>query len=236
MARQTVQRKATPKANTTPLLTPIANNSGVKAGSIAVSNAPLATDAPVVGTQSTTPIVGVQPIVTDFAKAAEMQWRIYQANSEWIRFADIKAGALLTANGVVLATILSALKNNADVVRASLAALILAVFSGAALLVSAGCCLSCINPKTTRFHATHDPKTASLLFFGHIAEFKTKEAYQAQAKALGSEEVVFEQVSQQVWMNARVSRKKHRQVTLAVWSLAASIALALLAVLVTSLR
>jgi hypothetical protein len=187
MARRTIQHEATPMDNVAPLLTPATTDSGIGTGSSVAPNimpTTIATDA------------DTQAAATNFAKAAEMQWKVYQANNEWIRFADLKAGVLLTANGALLAVALSALKN-AEGLRANPFALSLAFLSGGALLVSVGYCLWCISPKTARFHAKHDRNTDSLLFFDHIAESE-KEDYRAKAKEMGSEETAYNQISQQV--------------------------------------
>jgi len=246
MTQQTTQPQKTPTAKVVPVPTP---NPASTAGSVItpkpappttpaiIASPTIPAPAPVVTTPpiSAHPVAAVQTVATNFAKATEMQWRIYQANNEWIRFADLKAGALLTANGAMLAATLSALKGNASVLLANPFALSFALLSGGALLVSVGNCLHCISPKTARFHKKHDPKTDSSLFFEHIAGF-TKEEYLTRAQEMGSDETAFEQVCQQVWINARVSRKKHEQVTRAIRALAVSIGFALIAALIAWFR
>ena len=219
-----IRKPAAPSASAAqrsiPAALPVVANAGAD-GPVVSPSAPL---------PQPSPVADVQTSVSLMARAAEMQWRIYQANNEWIRFADLKAGALLTANGALLAAALSALKDNGRFLRTHHGVLGFALLSGAALLVSFGYSLWCISPKTARFHARHDRHTDSLLFFEHIAAIG-KDTYLDKAKDLGSDESAYHQIAQQVWINSRVSQKKHRQITLAVRAFALSIVSALIAAL-----
>src|SRR5512135_1424766 len=70
--------------------------------------------------QPTTPTVPTETTLAPRAPglsgaATEALWRVYDATSEWIRFADAKAGAILTADALLLATaVLELLKRNQE--------------------------------------------------------------------------------------------------------------------------
>ncbi|HEY0075596.1 MAG TPA: Pycsar system effector family protein [Abditibacteriaceae bacterium] len=79
--------------------------------------------------------------------ATERLWRSYGVINEWIRFADAKAGALLTFNGVAIGAALSALKDqHAFFVKQPLIFITGSGF-GISLLLSAICALECIKPR-----------------------------------------------------------------------------------------
>lgn len=83
----------------------------------------------------------------DLDKATEQQWRVYGVINEWIRFADAKAGALLTLNGVLVAAAVGPIKDKWEDLLAHRPVLLLLAFAVAGLFVSAFYCLECIRPK-----------------------------------------------------------------------------------------
>ena len=160
--------------------------------------------------------------------ATEALWRVYDATSEWIRFADAKAGAILTADALLLATaVLELLKRNQEALpnhHLALGGVACAVLSSVALIASAIFCLVCIAP---RMHSSDGAK--SPLYFGHIAAHPDAAAYKTAAAVLDRPEESFDAISRQVWANARVAHTKYRLIAGAVWTLGLGLLFALIA-------
>lgn len=147
------------------------------------------------------------------ATLTEQQWKTFAVINEWLRFADTKAGAILTANGVLAGVAIGVLKDHRTYLLDHLWITGVATFGLLAVLGSASYCLLCIFPKTR----IGDPR--SLIFFDHIARKFPKDpgAYaQAVLDAAADRNEPFKQISQQVWANSLVAEKKHRQVACAI--------------------
>lgn len=143
--------------------------------------------------------------------AIEQQWRVYQLIQELIRFADAKAGAILTADGVLIGVILSLLKN--EKAPNTVPELLIATVVAALLAygISAWQCISCLLPR----RATEGK---SRIFFQHIADrieatYKT----QIQEETLASR---LDDLNGQIYQVARLCKTKYDYVNVAIWSAA----------------
>jgi hypothetical protein len=144
------------------------------------------------------------------ASATDQQWEIYKYINDQIRFADTKAAALLAANGVLTAALIGVLKDKDAFFRSHTFVLLLAAVGLLGLLASAGCCLMCIVPRLS----TGGPR--SLIFFDHIALFTGPDTYANSAETMADARQAFQEITRQVWANARVASRKHRWVARAV--------------------
>jgi hypothetical protein len=165
---------------------------------------------------------------TPAVQTAETLWRVYAATNEWIRFADAKAGAILTAEGVLAGAAVTALQGNKPFLESHI--LILLLFGAAllCLLASAGFCLSCIFP------SLNFGKAESLLYFAHIAEQFPQDhtAYTEQAKiVLQNPQEELNQIGQQVWANAKVATHKNQKIINALRFLLAALVLGVLGII-----
>lgn len=184
-------------------------------------------------TQPTTPTAPTEntptPRATGLSGAAtEALWRVYGATNEWIRFADTKAGAILAADALLLATAVPELmKRNQEAPpnhHFATVGVACAVLSSVALIASAIFCLVCIAPRMYSSDGAKSP-----LYFGHIAAHPDADAYKNAAAVLDRPEESFDAISRQVWANARIAHTKFRLIAEAVWTLGLGLLFALIA-------
>ena len=148
----------------------------------------------------------------NLAKATEHLWRTLQTINEWTRFADAKAAAVLTADGVLIGLAAGLLKDHWEPLKTHRFILLVAIVGIVAMIVSSIGCVMCIIPKLTVKGGTG---SGSRLFFDHIAQ-NDQATYLASAIDLADDERAFREVATQVWANAKVAREKHREVALAI--------------------
>jgi Family of unknown function (DUF5706) len=137
-------------------------------------------------------------------EAAEA-WKAVGLVNDWVKHAETKAAATLTAAGVVGGVLYNLIKNQQDA-KAPLA--VLAVVCAIAVVLSAGCAITALWP---RLRAKEPPTSA--LYFDHIARRHPKSAatYIEEFKHLvASPENLRDQLAQQIWANAHVARRKYR--------------------------
>lgn len=168
-------------------------------------------------------------------------WKAYQANAEWIRATDTKAGAVLAAAGVLVGVVASAVKDNrADILRNPV--LGNCVVLGTTLLVlSVVYGVNCISPTLgfrrkrglARSVTEFQDAKESVIYFEHVASLERPDDYALIAgEVFTHPEKAQAQVAQQVWALARVCSEKNRQVAWSIRLLALSLAFFALAVLV----
>lgn len=163
-----------------------------------------------------------RPPSGDWSDATDHLWRTLQTINEWTRFADAKAGAVLTANGVLGTLAAGFVKDHWAILAANRTIAILAFACGALLIGSSFVCVKCLLPKVKV-----KGETDSLLFFHHIA-LKDEEGYLiAAAEALHDDDKAFREVGKQVWANAKVAREKHQEIYWAIILTGGSLAFAL---------
>ncbi len=161
-----------------------------------------------------------RPPSREQAKATEHLWRTLQSINEWTRFADAKAGAILTADGVLGTLAASIVKEHWTDLSKHGFFRPLALVGGFFLMASAMVCVKCLYPKT---RVTGE--TRSLLYFHHIA-IDDLNKYLESTEALCDDEKANREVAKQVWANAKVAREKHREVAWAIGLTGASLACA----------
>ena len=153
----------------------------------------------------------------------EHLWHIYSTINEWIRAADIKAGLILTASGVI-ATVIAALEPTAlsrcldltipnVLLWLGMAAVILSVFFSA----------SCIAPRVRPLAPD------SLIFFGDIARAHCTPAEYADAWQgyTPNQRLLGEDLCSQIWANSHVAQCKFAAVNRATTAFAFAVFLLL---------
>ena len=151
--------------------------------------------------------------------AAEETWRIYDVVNEWVRFADAKAAVTLTADVVLAGAAIDVLKGNLgfiDDARFTGWVVALLVLAGIGLLKSVLFCLWCLAPRTGAGAPT------SLIFFSHIARRELTK-FRSEARTLSRPDVVFDQISEQVWLVSKVADRKHGLVRWSIITLGGSL-------------
>jgi hypothetical protein len=139
-------------------------------------------------------------------------WEIYNAINEWVRFADTKAGAVLAAQGIIVAVALPPLLENRVSIVGDCLLCTLLVLSALATLLSVALSLKCVTPRLKVGEAK------SLIFFGHIAQaFNDPDAYHATFERYRNDEKgLAGHIAHQVWANSKVAWTKYKDST---WAL-----------------
>jgi hypothetical protein len=130
--------------------------------------------------------------------------------SEWLKFAEAKNGALLVADTAILFGVFTVL-NRSTVQRVFIyLAVILVIVSAISSLVS-------FIPQLKVFSFTSKKragKKASLVFYGHIAEYEPQSYIEALHAESGTEPAVIAPMevdyAQQIITNSRIAVRKYR--------------------------
>lgn len=131
--------------------------------------------------------------------------------SDWIRFADAKAGAVLVVIGVALADLLEragALTSAANFISRWGIVATIAFWAGAGLAVA-----TTVSVIAALFPSVK-PGEASMAYFGHAAKAETATAYRQTVRGL-SESQLADLVAAQAWDLARIARAKFARIRLA---------------------
>ncbi|BCM90134.1 hypothetical protein IAD21_01985 [Abditibacteriota bacterium] len=162
------------------------------------------------------------PTDAEYKAATEHLWKTYEAINEWIRFADAKAGALLTINGVLIGAAISKIDNKQKFHPDQLfywIALVLAVVCGAYLVASAKDSLLCIKPILKDKPGAFPPPKPSTIYFEHIAQNPTLNDFHKAVLAVKGDKLAFEEIAAQVYAVSEVARQKHLHISSSVESL-----------------
>lgn len=151
----------------------------------------------------------------DVALAIETLWRAYGEVNEWIRAADIKAGTVLAANGVIIVAAVAMAVGTGSFTSIVLTHHLVGFFliaSMVAVIVSSIYAALCLTPILST------GAELCLLFIGHIhRHFPTVRSYeQAVRTTLTNPEANLKQISQEVWNSGRVADRK---LAFATWSI-----------------
>jgi Family of unknown function (DUF5706) len=153
--------------------------------------------------------------VTVVDVATEGLWRCLEQVNEWVRFADAKATAVLTADSVLFGALaLHGSGHGFSDSPVSSALTILGLSLAAASFVVG---ILVVLPRTSVPAAP-----PSLLYFSDVAaHFAARPAdYVEQARALAADEQrLADALAGQVWANAVVGSRKFRRVGLSIWLL-----------------
>lgn len=146
----------------------------------------------------------------------EMGWRTFENIREWIVFSDAKAGAVVAANGVIIAVLaLFRIEEGWFLQGVLLLTIVLSVVS---ITLASLAVLPNLNVGESR----------SVLFFAHIAKRrpvnKSPDRLQSQQDEFVSEfstvmhgpSRLLNELGSQVWANAEVAWRKYRYVTFAL--------------------
>ncbi|MGH8925553.1 MAG: Pycsar system effector family protein [Acidimicrobiia bacterium] len=131
--------------------------------------------------------------------------------SDWIRFADAKAGAVLVVIGVALADLLEragALTSAATATSRWGAVATIAFWAGGGLAVA-----TTVSVMAALFPSVK-PGEASEAHFGHVAEAESPTAYRQTLRGL-SESQLADHVAAQAWDLARIATAKFARIRLA---------------------
>jgi len=157
-------------------------------------------------------------------------WKTYETTSDLIKFADAKAGAVLAANGIIIGSLVANLQSSIVALHNHLALLILLLLIVAATTFSTYFSIVCLSPNT-KFVASD-----SLIFFGSVAQFQTRNLYEEAARvAFADDTALLTQLTQEVWATARVATSKYRAVAWAIRGLGVSVFLGIVVVAVALL-
>jgi hypothetical protein len=146
-------------------------------------------------------------------------WRTLEFVSEWVKFADAKAGAILAADGVLLALLIGQLDDS----RRSAVALAVLRCAIACAVSSGILAVWAVVPRV------HSSGSDSLIHYGRISKFASFENYRdtvTAAHAAGDE--IPTALMLHIWTLSRVARHKYRLISWAVRLLAAAIGVGVL--------
>lgn len=154
----------------------------------------------------------------------ESYWRTLHAVSEWIRFADAKAGATLAIDGVLLAIVTARLQ------APPTPPTLVSVGSLAAIAVAAASALFALWTVIPRAKKL---RTISIVHYGTIARFGTYAEYHKAATAAFTEDGrSAKELAAYSWALSRSAARKYQLVTIAIQLLVVAMALALASMLV----
>jgi hypothetical protein len=150
-------------------------------------------------------------------------WRTLQTVSDWLKFADAKAGATLAVDGAILALLAGRLRGSPkpepSTIVALFCAIALAAFSGL-LAVWA------VMPRTRRLGAD------SMVHYGTIAKFESAARYCAVSIATLADANEFAKtITRHIWTISRVAAQKYLLVIWSIRFLAGALAVGVLTLL-----
>ena len=173
------------------------------------------------------------------SQAIETQWKVLQSVNEWSRSMDTKAGAVLTADGILVGLAGTALKDNLPYLREHPLALVLVGLALFCLLASAWWAGRCLSP-TLGFEPKagilkHPTETAdipkSMLYFNDIAAQDEADYIQRAVTHLTDPANVLHDLAQQIHANAKVCSLKAKRIGWAVFWLMAAMGLSVVVLL-----
>lgn len=134
----------------------------------------------------------------------EHYWNTFTQINEWIRFADTKAGALITMNSIIIGFIASNLTTVKETISQNNCLIALSLLGSLSLLASLLFALKCILPNLS----VGEPK--SNIFFKHIS--KKHSNAQEFKKLLDNSPDILGDLKTQIWANSRVADNKYSAV------------------------
>lgn len=150
-------------------------------------------------------------------------WRILASISEWIRFADAKAGAALAVDGVMLVLLAGRLT------RVPPPAAYVAVIFSVALALAASSTLAAVwtvVPRMKRLGAN------AMVHYGTVAAFGTVDEYtSAITQMLSDPAKLSGALSEQIWTLSRAAAHKYKLVGTSIRLLACALAVGLVGLL-----
>jgi hypothetical protein len=149
-------------------------------------------------------------------------WQLYQSISEWIRFADTKAGAAVAAHAAVFVAAAPALTAQAAFLRQNTWLLYIVLGCTALAASSLFFALRCLIPRLS----VGEPK--SIIFFGHIAKaYDSASAFAQHAfPHYADDDGYTQQLLDQIHTNSKIAWRKHCDSARCLWCLVFEFSLA----------
>jgi hypothetical protein len=143
-------------------------------------------------------------------------WRILGSISDWVRFADAKAGATLAVDGVMMVLLAGRLTRTPSPTAVAVIVLSIALTLAA---LSALAAVWTVMPRMRTLGAD------AMIHYGRIASFDTAESFAAGLKEpLSDPDRMAGVLASQIWTLSRAAAHKYRLVGLAVRLLAGALA------------
>lgn len=138
----------------------------------------------------------------------EHNWNTYNLVNEWIKFADTKAGVLITLNGIIIGLVANNLTTIKNHLNAHSCLMIIFTLGFLSLITSLFFAIKCIFPNLS----VGEPQ--SKIFFEHISK-KYLDAGQF-VKELESSDNNLEDLQMQIWANSKVASNKYSSVNYSI--------------------
>jgi hypothetical protein len=136
-------------------------------------------------------------------------WKTYEHVSEWIRFADTKASAIIGINAILIGFTVSNLAALKTALCGNTVLTTIAVFAAALSLASVYFSLRCLNPTLNVGEPT------SSIYFAHIAlRYNSAEQYSQHIQEYLNDQAKFNShIASEIWANSMIAWKKYMSVT-----------------------
>jgi len=134
----------------------------------------------------------------------ENYWKILQNVNDWLRFADTKAGALLTTIGVILTLIYTNANAVYDAVYKDSLILSLAIIFAIALMFSAFFCFSTLFSRLKK--SAKDEMSS--IFFKDVAEVEIDEYKEKAGVIISDDDQLSDELQDQIFENSVIASLK----------------------------
>ena len=143
-------------------------------------------------------------------------WQTLQQVSEWVRFADTKAAAILALDGII-ATILVTKFTNESFSQLNLIIPIALAVTALSLIVSAFACMSCILPRLNIGGADN------LIYFTGIARFESGPRFLEAVQAASNGGAYEIELATEIWSRSLSASRKYYFIKLAILAMASAL-------------
>lgn len=145
-------------------------------------------------------------------------WNIHSGIADLIKFSDTKAGAVLTANGVIVGFALSNASAIDNLLSTSTVFSVLLAVGMTSVYLSSILCLFSIMPRLNL------GKSNSIVFFVSIANsYKTADDYGNAVEKLFTEGNEDALLANEIWTVARIAKRKYLLVGIGLWFFASTL-------------
>jgi hypothetical protein len=144
----------------------------------------------------------------------DVLWRNLEHVSEWVRFADAKAAAVLTLDGILATVLVSAFAHDSGRPVAVYVALIGA---GGFLTASGAMCMACLLPRLTIGQANN------VIYFAGISKYASPDDYVQQLRRVATEGRIETELARETWSRSRAAAVKYKYVRWALIALSGAL-------------
>ena len=152
------------------------------------------------------------------SKKTEELWQLFSLINSWIKFAEVKATALLAAHGVVASVMLSNITIIKNLSSISILNTVILAIGIIAFMVSVCYSIMCVLPQLKA------GKPSSLIYFNHISQFNLSEYEDKLDEMLSDKDDYKKQLTFQIWKNSEVATNKFKWVAISTISLLITLA------------